>query len=81
MRTGYKVKVGNDTYEIAVISDISGSGGDNYSRALDLAKMRSHLVAREGSILTGVNFDAADINGNGTVTILDLLKLRVLSVQ
>lgn len=81
VRTGYKVKVGNDTYEIAVISDISGSGGDNYSRALDLAKMRSHLVAREGSILTGVNFDAADINGNGTVTILDLLKLRVLSVQ
>lgn len=81
VRTGYKVKVGNDTYEIAVISDISGAGGDKYSRALDLAKMRSHIVARKGSILTGVNFSAADINGNGTVTLIDLLKLRELSVQ
>ena len=81
MRTGYKVKVGNDLYEISVISDISGSGGNSYSRALDLAKMRAHIVERKGSILTGVQFDAADISGDGKVSVLDLAKLRALSVE
>jgi len=81
VRTGYKIKVGTDTYEISVISDISGSGGDNYSRALDLAKMRGHIVSLKGSILTGVKFEAADINGDGDVSAVDLAKLRTLSVE
>lgn len=81
VRTGYKVKVGNMTYEISVISDISGSGGNSYSRVLDLAKMRSHLISEKNSILTGVKLEAADINGNGNVDVIDLAKLRMLSVQ
>ncbi len=81
VRTGYKVKVGSDTYEISVISDISGSGGDSYSRALDLAKMRAHIISLRGSILTGVKLEAADINGDGDVSAVDLAKLRSLSVE
>ena len=81
VRTGYKVKVGTKEYIISVVSDISGSGTDEYARALDLAKMRAHLVELKGSILTGANLESADINGNGTVDIVDLLKLRELCVQ
>lgn len=81
VRTGYKVKVGTKEYIISVVSDISGSGTDEYARALDITKMRAHLVELKGSILTGANLEAADINGNGKVDIVDLLKLRVLCVQ
>ena len=81
VRTGYKVKVGNEFYEISVISDISGSGGNSYSRALDISKMRAHLVELKGSILTGVQLSAADINGDGKVSVIDLAKLRALSVE
>lgn len=81
VRTGYKVKVGTKEYIISVISDISGSGTDEYARALDISKMRAHLVELKGSILTGANLEAADINGNGNVDIVDLLKLRTLCVE
>ena len=38
-------------------------------------------VELKGSIHTGANLESADINGNGTVDIVDLLKLRELCVQ
>lgn len=81
VRTGYKVRVGTKEYVISVVSDISGSGGDEYARALDVSKMRAHLVELQGSILTGEKLEAADINGNGTVDIVDLLKLRAICVE
>ena len=81
VRTGYKVRVGTKEYVISVVSDISGSGGDEYARALDISKMRAHLVELQGSILTGEKLEAADINGNGTVDIVDLLKLRAICVE
>jgi len=81
VRTGYKVKVGTKEYEISVIADISGAGGDHYSRALDLAKIRAHIIEKKGSILTGVKLESADINGNGRVDAVDLSKMRVYSVE
>lgn len=81
VRTGYKVKVGTKEYIVSVVSDISGSGTNEYARALDISKMRAHLVELKGSILTGANLEAADINGNGKVDIVDLLKLRALCVE
>ena len=81
IRTGYKVKVGDDVFTISVVSDISGSGGDTYSRTLDLSKMRAHIVQYKNSILTGAQLDAADINGDGNVSIIDLSKLRGLAVE
>lgn len=81
VRTGYILKAGTEEYIISVVSDISGSGGDEYARALDIAKMRAHLVELRGSILTGAKLESADINGNGNVDIVDLLKLREICVQ
>ena len=43
--------------------------------------MSAHLVELQGSILTGEKLEAADINGNGTVDIVDLLKLRAICVE
>lgn len=79
MRTGYKLKIGNIYYDISVVADISGSGGDSYTRSLDLAKMRSHLI--EENVLRGVHLEAADTNGNGTVDASDLSRIRKISIE
>lgn len=81
VRTGYKVKIGNEVYTISVVSDISGSGANGYTRVLDIAKIRAHIVGLKGSILTGAQLDAADINGNGQVDVIDLAKMRKLCVE
>ena len=79
MRTGYRLKVGTVYYDISVVADISGSGGNSYTRVLDLAKMRSHLIEKD--VLTGVYLDAADTNGNGTVDASDLSRIRKISIE
>ena len=79
MRTGYRLKIGTVYYTISVASDISGSGGDSYTRSLDLAKIRSHLI--EENVLTGVYLEAADTNSNGTVDASDLARIRKLSIE
>ena len=81
VRTGYKVKIGNEVYTISVVSDISGSGANEYTRVLDIAKIRAHIVGLKGSILTGAQLDAADINGNGQVDVIDLAKMRKICVE
>ena len=48
---------------------------------MDIAKLRAHLVERVGAILTGVKLDAADINGNGKIDIIDLAALRIIAVE
>lgn len=73
IKTGYKIKVQNVEYQIAVIGDISGDGLLN---TLDLARMRFHIGEKPGYVLQGIYLEAADISGNGEVNVVDLARFR-----
>ncbi len=78
MKTGYKVVVNGNEYEVSVISDISGDGeGD----ILDLARLRSHVVGKSGHVLGGAQFYAADLSLDGNVDILDIARMRKVCVE
>ncbi len=77
IKTGYKLKTGNNTYEISVIGDIAANGKVDIQ---DLTRMRSHIVGITGSTLTGLPLMSADISGDGEINILDLARMRALIV-
>lgn len=78
MKTGYILKTENAEYEISVIGDIAPNGKIDIS---DLPRLRKHLVGATGKTLEGVYFYAADISGDGEVTLLDLLRMRDKMVE
>lgn len=77
IKTGYKLKTGNNTYEISVIGDIAPNGKVDVQ---DLTKIRPHIVGITGSTLTGLPLMSADISGDGEVNVIDLTRIRALIV-
>lgn len=80
VKTGMKMTVDNENveYTIIVIGDIDGDG---ISDITDLAKIKLHLIDR--TILSGINYKAADVDRDKRISINDLafLKLVLLGIK
>ena len=65
--------VGKDRkYTLSVLKDIDGNGEIG---AGDLERLKLHLLEKD--LLTAANFDAADLNRDGRVTMTDLALLKL----
>ena len=68
----------NAQYTIIVIGDINGDG---ISDITDLARIKLHLIDK--SILSGINYEAGDVDRDKRISINDLafLKLVLLDLK
>ncbi len=80
VKTGMKLTVDNENaqYTIIVIGDINGDG---ISDITDLARIKLHLIDK--SILSGINYEAGDVDRDKRISINDLafLKLVLLDLK
>lgn len=72
IKTGDRIRSGDEEYVISVIGDISGDGKVNI---LDLSRMRLYLIGKLS--LVGTLWQSADLNGNNKVDIIDLSIMRI----
>ena len=68
--TGYKLKVGNDTYNIVVLGDVTGDGKISLG---DIAKLYNHY--KNNSVLTGSYLEAGKVNKSSKIALGDIAKL------
>ena len=73
VKTGFMVIIGETEYEIAVRGDTNCDGVCNL---FDVIRLRRHWVGFSDSILTGIRYYAADMNGTGKVEFNDLTQMR-----
>lgn len=77
IRTGIKVKVGNEKeYILVVIGDIDNDGRISIN---DLAKIRLHLI--DLKLLTGTELKAADVDDDSDVTINDIAQMKLILID
>jgi len=73
LKTGMKLSVGNNAYDIVIKGDMSGDGKISIT---DLSQMRYHLAQAKGKTKTGAYKQAGDMNDSNSVTITDLSQMR-----
>lgn len=73
LKTGMKLNVGNNTYDIVIKGDMSGDGKISIT---DLSQMRYHLAGVKGKVKIGAYKHAGDMNDSNSVTITDLSQMR-----
>jgi len=73
LKTGMKLSVGNNTYNVVIKGDMSGDGKMSIT---DLSQMRYHLAQAKGKIKSGAYKQAGDMNDKDGVTITDLSQMR-----
>ena len=75
-KTGMKMKIGEEIYEISIIGDVNKDGNATIVDALKICK---HILEKE--LLTGAQFESADINSDGIINLLDMTKLIKLILK
>ena len=73
LKTGMKLSVANNTYDIVIKGDMSGDGKMSIT---DLLQMRYHLAKVSGKVKSGAYEQAGDMNDSNSVTITDLSQMR-----
>ncbi len=77
--TGMLIKVGKTLeYTLIVTGDIDGDIEESVIGVNDLAKLKLHLIDYE--LLTGINFKAADVDGDGELTINDVAQIKLVLI-
>ena len=68
--TGYKVKVGNTSYHIVILGDVTGDGMINLG---DVSKLYNHY--KTGNVLTGYYLEAGKLTNTTKISLGDIAKL------
>lgn len=76
------LKIGDLSYTISVIGDIDGSHNDKGEliTPTDLAQLKLHYIESKEITLSEASLKAADINGDGNITLTDLAQLKLVFV-